>query len=345
MVVAACACDDRLVPSRLEIDRPGDIYTYDTLTEIRQEYRKAELFFIIGTDSLMQLHTWHRFKDLFPLCTFLVCPRQDVSSSAECAAQVEKLSALGGRFLSVPMELIPASSTSIRSALASGLFPDDLPVPVMEYCRCKGLYGCPGKIDQADSWIEMLFSALKPGRFAHSLSVAFTARKLAVIHGADPIRAEQAGLLHDCAKYIPLKEMQQIASAYSLTDDPAMLESTALLHSIVGAQVAEARYGMKDPEVLEAIRYHNTGCAGMSRLAMGVCLADSIEPLHKSYPLLDKVRSLSEHSLEQALLLSLEGTADYVISRGKYLHPRTQETISWLRSLVGSCTPAGKADF
>ena len=97
--------------------------------------------------------------------------------------------------------------------------------------------------------------------------------------------------------------------------------------------------------MLEAIRYHNTGCAGMSRLAMCVCLADSIEPLRKSYPLLDKVRSLSEHSLEQALLLSLEGTADYVISRGKYLHPRTQETISWLRSLVGSCTPAGKADF
>jgi hypothetical protein len=38
-------------------------------------------------------------------------------------------------------------------------------------------------------------------------------------------------------------------------------------------------------------------------------------------------------SLERALLMSLEGTAAYVRSRGKYLHPRTQETIAWLKTL------------
>ena len=91
---------------------------------------------------------------------------------------------------------------------------------------------------------------------------------------------------------------------------------------------------MTDPEVLEAIAWHNTGHTGMSRLAMCVCLSDSIEPLRESYPLLEQIRSLAEHSLEQALLLSLESTAEYVCSRGKYLHPRTQETISWLKMLI-----------
>ena len=90
---------------------------------------------------------------------------------------------------------------------------------------------------------------------------------------------------------------------------------------------------MEDPEVLEAIAYHNTGHAGMSRLAMCVCLADSIEPTRDSYPLLENVRILSELSLERALLMSLEGTASYVQSRGKYLHPRTQDTIAWLKTL------------
>ena len=90
---------------------------------------------------------------------------------------------------------------------------------------------------------------------------------------------------------------------------------------------------MTDPKVLDAIRYHNTGCAGMSRLSMCVCLADSIEPLRKSYPLLDQVRALSETSLERALLLSLEGTAAYVSSHNWFLHPRTQETIRWLKTL------------
>jgi len=66
---------------------------------------------------------------------------------------------------------------------------------------------------------------------------------------------------------------------------------------------------------------------------MCVCLADSIEPTRASYPLLEQVRVLSELSLERALLMSLEGTAAYVRSRGKYLHPRTQETIAWLKTL------------
>ena len=336
MVVSACACDDRLIPSRLELERTGIIYTFDTLTAIKAKYPKADLFYVIGADTLMQLYSWHRSDEVLSLCTFLVCPRANGSEPSEFSAELKRLRSKGGRFRIVPMKPVSVSSTEIRSALSSGVIPEQLPYPVREYCRCKGLYGYPGRIAHIDLWIDNLFASLKPGRFAHSLSVAYTARKLAEIHGEDPILAEQAGLLHDCAKYYPLEKMQEIAKVHSLTDDEAFLESTALLHSVVGAKVAEELYGMTDPAVLDAIRFHNTGCAGMSRLAMCVCLADSIEPLRKSYPLLDEIRSLSEQSLERALLLSLEGTAEYVTSRGKYLHPRTQETIRWLRDLTSS---------
>lgn len=91
---------------------------------------------------------------------------------------------------------------------------------------------------------------------------------------------------------------------------------------------------MTDPDVLEAISYHNTGYPGMTRLDMCVCLSDSIEPLREPYPLLEEVRALAESSLERALLLSLERTADYVLSRGRYLHPRTRDTIAWLKTIV-----------
>ena len=338
MVVSACACDDRLIPSRIELDRSGTIYTFDTLTAIRNQFPKAELFYVIGADTLMQLHTWYRSKEVLSLCTFLICQRDAGHEPDEYLAELERLTMRGGRFLSVSMSPVSVSSSEIRSSLASGQMSEGLPVPVQEYCRCKGLYGFPATISGVDPWIEKLFAALKPGRFAHSLSVADTARKLAEIHGLAPLLAEQAGLLHDCAKYIPLDEMRRIATEHALTDDPAFLESSALLHSLVGAQIAEDQYGMKNPSVLEAIRYHNTGCAGMSRLSMCVCLADSIEPLRKSYPLLEEVRALAPRSLERALLLSLEGTAAYVRSRGRYLHPRTRETIRWLRSMAGSET-------
>ena len=226
---------------------------------------------------------------------------------------------------------IPSSVLSSR--LAAGEGESDLSIDVLEYCRCKGLYRAPGRLDHIDGWMDRLFSALKPRRFAHSLSVAYAAKRLALLHGLDALKAEQAGLLHDCAKCLPLDKMQRIARDHALTDDPAILENTALLHSLAGAQAALDDYGMDDPEVLEAIRYHNTGHEGMSRLAMCVCLADSIEPLRDSYPLLERIRALADVSLERALLLSLESTAEYVTSRGYYLHPRTQNTVRWLKSL------------
>ena len=204
---------------------------------------------------------------------------------------------------------------------------------VQEYCVLKSLYREVPRLSRASSWLDRLFNTLNPHRFAHSLSVARTSVQLALRYGIDVVLAEEAGLLHDCAKCLTLDEMRKIARKHHLTDDPEFLSSASLLHSIVGACVAREEYGMEDPEVLEAIAYHNTGHAGMSRLAMCICLADFIEPNRNPFPGLGEVRRLSEVSLERALLLSLESVANHVRSGGKSLHPRTLGAIEWLRTL------------
>ena len=268
MLVAACACDKRMIPSRLCLDMDADPCSGAVMKELSKLYPDAKL-------------------RLLP----------DVSDTSEVSVE------------------------------------EDLPVPVLEYCRCKGLCGFPHKMEHIDLWMDHLFTALKPRRFAHSLSVARTSVQLAELYGENPLKAEQAGLLHDCAKCLSLDEMRKIARKHQLTDDPEFLASASLLHSVVGACVAREDYGMEDPEVLEAIAYHNTGCAGMSRLAMCVCLADFIEPNRTPFPGLAEVRRLSEVSLERALLLSLESVADHVRSGGRSLHPRTLGAIEWLRTL------------
>ena len=333
MVVTACSQDPRLVPSRLEMDRSGTAYTVDTLLALRKEYPKADLFYVLGVDGAMKLRNWHRLKKVLSLCSFLVCSREGDISPIDFHEELVRLQNLGGRFSMIRMEPVPCSSSEIRNCLAAGLEPAGLDIPVREICELKGLYGAPVRLSRAAVWLDQLFADLKPRRFSHSMSVAAYARYLAGIHGISQRQAEEAGILHDCAKCMPLKEMQQIALTHDLTDDPAFLESGALLHSVVGAQVARDRYGMEDPEVLEAIAFHNTGHVGMSRLAMCVCLADSIEPTRESYPLLEEVREMAERSLERALLMSLEGTADFVRQRGRFLHPRTREAIAWLRTL------------
>ena len=65
MAAAAIAQDDVLTPSRLEIDRTGVIYTVDTLTLLREKYPRAQLYFIIGMDTLLELQHWRSYEQVY----------------------------------------------------------------------------------------------------------------------------------------------------------------------------------------------------------------------------------------------------------------------------------------
>ena len=333
MVCAACAGLDGLEPCREEVDRAGVIYTVDTLSILHEKYPKAELFYIIGADTLMELHKWRMFEKVLTLCTFLVCPRSWNYTPKQLDEERKRLTALGGQFILLDMEVVDVSSTEVRNAIRDGESTPLLPVQVRQYAQSAGLYGASLRIPEGPQWLAMLFEDLSLKRFSHTLAVADTARRLALLHGLDPVKAEIAGLLHDCAKCLPLKEMQRIAKDNHLTDDPSILESGALLHSVVGAYLASTKYGCTDEEVIAAIRSHTTGQPGMSQLAMAVWLADTIEPTRAPYPLLDKTRMLAGLSLEKAMITSLEGTLQHVRKKGENVHPATAETLNWLKTL------------
>ncbi|MBQ8556588.1 MAG: nicotinate-nucleotide adenylyltransferase [Clostridia bacterium] len=333
MVYAACAGMKELEPSRIEIDREGVIFTVDTLSILKEKYPKAELYYIIGADTLMELRNWRAWEKVLTMCRFLVCPRSWHYTREELHAERRRLKELGAHIHMVDMDVIDVSSTGLRQALTAGEAAPLLPVQVQEYAASAGLYGHAPRIPQGPWWLDKLFTELTQKRFSHTLAVAHKARELALRHHLDADKAEIAGLLHDCAKCMPLKDMQSLCRGHRLTADETILESGALMHSIAGAFRAETEYGVSDPEVIEAILCHTTGRPGMSRLAMAVALADSIEPTRAPYPLLEEVRTLADISLEKALLLSMEGTTRYVRKKGYYVHPATQSTIDWLKTL------------
>lgn len=332
MVASAIAQEPAMVPSRLELERSGVIYTVDTLTLLKEKYPKAQFYYVIGADTLMELKHWRNYEKVLTLCTFLVCPRMGSASPLEMENERKRLTEMGGSFTYIRMQPVDTASTQIRQTLALGKEPELLPPVVMEYIRVCGLYGVESRLHLGRAWLGQLWEALSLKRFAHSLGVAFTARRLALLHGLDPDQAETAGLLHDCAKCLPLEEMQRICQAHALTQDPSLLESGNLLHSVAGAFLAASSYHVSDPEVLRAISCHTTGKVGMNKLDMVVYLADKIEPGRAPYPLLDQVRAAAQLSLPRAMLLSLEGTAKYVKKGGKPLHPTTQAVVDWLRS-------------
>ena len=75
LVDAAVGDVPGLEASRLEIDRGGESYTADTLSELRQSGPNDELFLIVGWDVAGDLATWERHEEIQRLATLVVVNR------------------------------------------------------------------------------------------------------------------------------------------------------------------------------------------------------------------------------------------------------------------------------
>ena len=106
---------------------------------------------------------------------------------------------------------------------------------------------------------SVLKSRMNEHRYAHSLNVAERAVFLAKKYGADPEKAEFAGLIHDICKGIPNEEQLAIIKNAGIVLDEDTLKSPALWHSIAGAIYSEHEIGVSDKDVLNAVRYHTSG--------------------------------------------------------------------------------------
>ena len=85
--MTSLAIDDdlRFTASGIEIER-GLVYTVDTLRALNERYAGHELVFIMGSDSLLQLETWHEPEELLSRCSLAVAPRPGDSPEAIAAA-------------------------------------------------------------------------------------------------------------------------------------------------------------------------------------------------------------------------------------------------------------------
>src|SRR5258707_8375711 len=112
MTVIATASNPRFSVSRVDIDRPGETYTIDTLRDLRaQRGPDAEFYFITGADALAKMISWRDADELFTMAQFVGCtrpghrlslsglPHDNVSlieipalaiSSTECRARVRR---------------------------------------------------------------------------------------------------------------------------------------------------------------------------------------------------------------------------------------------------------------
>ena len=122
LVKLAVGGHESFVVSDIELKRGGVSYSVDTLTEIHDEHPDDELFFMIGSDSLHQFHTWRDPARICELAVPLVVGRPgakpvDLDLFARFVDE-DRLKLIKSHLVVSP--LIDISSTDIRRRVAEG---------------------------------------------------------------------------------------------------------------------------------------------------------------------------------------------------------------------------------
>jgi nicotinate-nucleotide adenylyltransferase len=143
MLELACAENDAIRVSRLELERGGISYTAETLAAIHALQPDDELFLLMGADSLFDLPNWREPRLICELATPLVARR-----FGEPELDFTVLSGIASRDvidqatrLQLQMPVLDYSSTELRRRVQTGQsLRYQTPEAVIEYIARQGLY-------------------------------------------------------------------------------------------------------------------------------------------------------------------------------------------------------------
>ncbi|MCR5684299.1 MAG: nicotinate-nucleotide adenylyltransferase [Lachnospiraceae bacterium] len=308
--------------STLETERESEYtYTSDTLKELKSIYPDDRFYFIIGGDSLEYFHTWHEPEVILRNCVLVATGRASVDGS-RIKGRIRELTRQFSDDGFVPEIIyVQPPQMDVSSYLIRKLISYDMPATGMlhreveRYIADNGLY----LSEQFEAIKKSLEQKLKPSRYEHTLNVAKTAARLALIHGVDSDKAYLAGLLHDCAKYMDDETMLAEGEAKCPDLDEFDRGSIQLIHAKLGAVYAREQYGIDDTDILNSIRYHTTGRPDMSRLEEIIYIADYIEPGRSREDKarqqeLELARSMATYDIKGTMRFILKCTYDYLNS-------------------------------
>ncbi len=134
MIRLAIAGHPRFEVSDIENQRPEKSFSIDTVRLFRRDCGPAaQIFFIVGLDAMLEIDTWRDYREIFPLCHFVVLDRpgydprqlaailcQKVGCTHRAEENVFRHPSGNGIFFS-PITRIDISSTQIRRLAKQGL--------------------------------------------------------------------------------------------------------------------------------------------------------------------------------------------------------------------------------
>lgn len=178
---------------------------------------------------------------------------------------------------------------------------------------------------------KQLESKLDPMRYEHSVSVSYICMALSMRYGYDLQKAELAGILHDCAKRYSDTVLIDKCKKHGIALTEDELCAPAVIHAKYGAWMAENKFGVRDEEILSAIRCHTTGKAGMGLLDKILYIADYIEPRRNKAANLPQMRYLAFRDLDETMFRILESTLQYLEKKGGNVDSMTRQAYAYFK--------------
>lgn len=304
--------DSRFEVCTLEGEEQKVHYTCETVGRLKEIY--GDIVYIIGGDSLIDLHKWKNPEEVIKQVKLFVFPRADRQQEFEKALGYWKDKGADIQVADRTPQAV--SSTCVRYLLSM----DDtryIDEKVAEYIKEKGLYR-----EFADK-AAILREQVMPHTYLHIARTAECALRLNFECGLnlDNDKVFLAAMLHDCAKL-------QCKLDHDTSEVPQDSVGSAVEHQFYGKVLAKSLYGVTDSEVLDAIESHCTGKPDMTTLDKLIYCADMLEDA-RDFEGVDELRKSIRENFEKGFVKCLLKAYAFVKEQGGFVYPLTQEAVDY----------------
>lgn len=242
-----------IIVSDIEMKDEKTQYSYDTLKYLKTIYPDDKLIFIMGADSLQEFDKWYKPDGIVSLADLAVFNRKGIDLDKLTRQVADKYNA---NISIVDYEIDDISSTLVRLEMALKGNSSYITPNIAQYIISNNLY-------QLDNNLSSVTNYLDDERLNHSIGTAVVGCRLARQHKVNENSVITACLLHDICK----NETNNKYNEYP----------KSIRHAFAAADLAQTAFGINDEDIINAIRYHPTARANMSKLEKIVYTADKIE--------------------------------------------------------------------
>lgn len=182
---------------------------------------------------------------------------------------------------------------------------------------------------------EELKNRLNKFRYEHVLSVEKIALELQLQYDLDSTKMQFISLYHDYAKNLSTEVLYDYSLFFSLDLLDFEKNSHDFLHGKISAMIACKKYLFIDKDIFNAIYYHTTGRARMSKYEKILFISDYCDPLKKRKNQKEILESAFK-SLDYSVFKVFYEKIQFVLNQKKILHPISIEGYNFYSNILKS---------